>query len=682
MAYIPGGGAPASGVAPLGSQYCVCKVELSVSGQNLLDRDVTSKSDPFCVLFTENEGRWIEYDRTETAINNLNPAFSKKFVLDYHFEEVQKLKFALFDQDKSSTQLEEHDFLGQFSCSLGTIVSSKKITRPLLLMNDKPAGKGLITIAAQELSDNRVITLSLAGRKLDKKDLFGKSDPFLEFYKPGVDGKWMLVHRTEVIKYTLDPVWKPFTVPLVSLCDGDMEKPIQREFECINPKKQRKKKNYKNSGIIILRSCKIKRDYSFLDYILGGCQLMFTVGIDFTASNGNPLDPSSLHYINPMGTNEYLSAIWAVGQIIQDYDSDKMFPALGFGAQLPPDWKMRKLRLREDDHSEILSTSTALPLPGLEGTVSSPMSLPSTSTPPTPSAQVWTALPRHTRLACPTSASMVPPISLLSSTTWPGLQPRPRSSRQPRSTSSSLSSRTVSSVTWRRRGTPWCRLPGCPCPSSSWVWVTPTSLPWSSWTGTAARYAPTQGRRQPVILCSSCPFENSATRQKRRWPKLCWRSCPNKLFSISSIKTCPPPTRSLPECSLRPAAACRLGLPPSPGTCMFTLLPCGWPFFFFSFNRSTFLFFTTGPPPPTSSSPAGLPLLESTDDASRPNRLPLLLSPPLPLLSIECTLYNFSGIIVIKENKIFTIITGFFQVTSYRLKGTCPRCILCVVACT
>lgn len=62
-----------------------------------------------------------QYDRTETAINNLNPAFSKKFVLDYHFEEVQKLKFALFDQDKSSMQLEEHDFLGQFSCSLGTV---------------------------------------------------------------------------------------------------------------------------------------------------------------------------------------------------------------------------------------------------------------------------------------------------------------------------------------------------------------------------------------------------------------------------------------------------------------------------------------------------------------------------------------------------------------------------------
>ncbi|XP_043563079.1 copine-2 isoform X3 [Chiloscyllium plagiosum] len=355
------------------AQCCVCKVELSVSGQNLLDRDVTSKSDPFCVVFMDNNGKWSEIGRTETAMNNLNPVFAKKFVVDYHFEEVQKLKFALFDQDKSSKQLYEHDFLGEFSCTLGVIVSSKKITRPLVLTNGKPAGKGTILISAQEISDNRVITLSMAGRKLDKKDLFGKSDPYLEFYKQEEDEKWMLVHRTEVIKNTLDPVWKPFSMPLVSLCNGDVEKTIkilcydydndgghdfigesqttvskmseasnsmEVEFECINSKKQKKKKNYKNSGIIIVKSCKVTRDYSFLDYILGGCQLMFTVGIDFTASNGSPRDASSLHYINSMESNEYLAAIWAVGQIIQDYDSDKMFPALGFGAQLPPDWKV------------------------------------------------------------------------------------------------------------------------------------------------------------------------------------------------------------------------------------------------------------------------------------------------------------------------------------------------------
>uniref|UniRef100_A0A673Y2P5 Copine-2 n=1 Tax=Salmo trutta TaxID=8032 RepID=A0A673Y2P5_SALTR len=347
---------------------CVTRVELSVCCGNLLDRDVASKSDPFLVLFHEVDSNWVEIGRTETAVNNLNPVFGVKFKVDYHFEEVQKLKFALFDEDKCSSQLYEHDFLGEYICTLGVIVSNKKLHRSLTLANGKPAGKGTITITALELSDNRLITLTLYGRKLDKKDFFGKSDPYLEFHKQGDDGKWTLVHRTEVIKNTLDPVWKPFTVPLISLCDGDVDRSIkvlcydydndgshdfigdcnfslsvpfrQVEFECINPKKQKKKKSYKNSGIIILKSCKVERDYTFLDYILGGCQIMFTVGIDFTASNGNPREPSSLHYINPLGSNEYLSAILAVGQIIQDYDTDKMFPALGFGAQLPPDWKV------------------------------------------------------------------------------------------------------------------------------------------------------------------------------------------------------------------------------------------------------------------------------------------------------------------------------------------------------
>uniref|UniRef100_A0A8C5GA43 Copine-2 n=1 Tax=Gouania willdenowi TaxID=441366 RepID=A0A8C5GA43_GOUWI len=317
-------------------QHCVTRVELSVIASNLLDRDVASKSDPFCVLFHEVDGNWVELGRTETAVNNLNPVFGKKFQVDYHFEEIQKLRFALFDEDKCATQLYEHDFLGEFVCNLGVIVSNKKLHRPLILANGKPAGKGSITITAQELSDNRIITLTLSGRKLDKKDFFGKSDPYLEFHKQGEDSKWMLVHRTEVIKNTLDPSWKPFTVPLISLCNGDIDRNIkvlcydydndgghdfigefqttvakmseaqnsvEVEFDCINPKKQKKKKNYKNSGVIILKSCK--------------------VGIDFTASNGNPREPSSLHYINPLGSNEYLAAILAVGQIIQDYDTEQ-----------------------------------------------------------------------------------------------------------------------------------------------------------------------------------------------------------------------------------------------------------------------------------------------------------------------------------------------------------------------
>uniref|UniRef100_A0A4W5JWU4 Copine C-terminal domain-containing protein n=1 Tax=Hucho hucho TaxID=62062 RepID=A0A4W5JWU4_9TELE len=73
---------------------------------------------------------------------------------------------------------------------------------------------------------------------------------------------------------------------------------------------------------------------------MGGCQINVTVGIDFTGSNGDPRSPQSLHYLSPDGLNQYLSATWSVGLVVQDYDTDKLFPVFGFGAQVPPDLKV------------------------------------------------------------------------------------------------------------------------------------------------------------------------------------------------------------------------------------------------------------------------------------------------------------------------------------------------------
>uniref|UniRef100_A0A3P8ZFK7 Copine-3 n=1 Tax=Esox lucius TaxID=8010 RepID=A0A3P8ZFK7_ESOLU len=352
---------------------CVTKVELTVSCENLLDKDIGSKSDPLCVLLMNTSGsQWYEVGRTEKVQNCLAPKFAKKFIVDYYFEIVQKLKFGIYDIDNKTVDLNDDDFLGQLECTLGQVVSSRKHTRPLVLKNNKPAGKGTITISAEEIKDNRVVNFEAEARKLDNKDFFGKSDPYLEFYKQTETG-WQLAHRTEVVKNNLNPTWKPFRIPLQSLCGGEMDKPIKvecydydddgshdligvfettmtrlqeasrtspAEFECINSKKKQKKKGYKNSGVVSVKLCQVVKEYSFLDYIMGGCQINFTVGIDFTGSNGDPKSPQSLHYISPQGVNEYLSAIWSVGMVIQDYDSDKMFPAFGFGAQIPPNWQV------------------------------------------------------------------------------------------------------------------------------------------------------------------------------------------------------------------------------------------------------------------------------------------------------------------------------------------------------
>ncbi|XP_066528602.1 copine-1 isoform X2 [Hoplias malabaricus] len=353
---------------------CVTKVELSISCKNLLDKDVGSKSDPLCVLLQSGgDDKWVEVDRTERIKNCQDPEFSKKLSIDYYFEKVQKLQLCIYDIDNKSVDLKDDDYLGGFECTLGQIVSSKKVTNPLQLKKGKPAGKGTITVVAEEVKDNRGIVLEVEARNLDKKDLFGKSDPFLEFFKQDDDGKWLLVHRTEVIKNNLNPSWKKFTVSLQSFCNGDLNKPVKVhcydydndgshdligvfqtnvsellkadsgsavEFECIHPEKQKKKKSYKNSGVVRIKYCKIEAQYTFLDYVMGGCQINFTVGIDFTGSNGDPRSTESLHYLSPNGVNQYLTALWSVGQVIQDYDTDKLFPAFGFGAQVPPDFKV------------------------------------------------------------------------------------------------------------------------------------------------------------------------------------------------------------------------------------------------------------------------------------------------------------------------------------------------------
>uniref|UniRef100_A0A4W3HY66 Copine-3 n=1 Tax=Callorhinchus milii TaxID=7868 RepID=A0A4W3HY66_CALMI len=345
---------------------CVTKVELSISCLNLLDKDVGSKSDPLCAVLMNTTGNyWVEIGRTERVQNCLDPKFSKKILVDYYFEQIQKLKFAVYDIDNKTIDLSDDDFLGEFQCTLGQIVSNRKLTRPLLLRNGRPAGKGTITIFAEEVKDNRVVNFEAQARNLDNKDFFGKSDPYLEFYRLNEDGKWQMVHRTEVINNNLNPSWRPFRIPLRSLCSGDLQKSVKVEcydydndgshdligiFETNMDRMNAASHNSPVSFhcLFFLFRCKviftfnlqIVKEYSFLDYIMGGCQMNFTVGVDFTGSNGDPRSPDSLHHISPNGLNEYLMAIWSVGMVVQDYDSDKLFPAFGFGAQIPPSWQV------------------------------------------------------------------------------------------------------------------------------------------------------------------------------------------------------------------------------------------------------------------------------------------------------------------------------------------------------
>uniref|UniRef100_A0A8C6Q7G7 Copine family member IX n=1 Tax=Nothobranchius furzeri TaxID=105023 RepID=A0A8C6Q7G7_NOTFU len=312
---------------PLNTRVPATKIEVTVSSFSIFYLFHTSPLSlclPVVVLYVQAVGtkEWREFGRTEVIDNTRNPDFVRKFVLDFFFEEKQNLRF---DLGSFASSLCKDFFQCQLLQSPPTFeVPNEKI--PCLIWQD-------------------IATMQLCANKLDKKDFFGKSDPFLVFYRSNEDGTFTICHKTEVIKNTLNPVWQSFTIPVRALCNGDYDRTVKvdvydwdrdgshdfigefttsyRElsrgqnqfnvYEVLNPKKKGKKKKYINSGTVTLLSFKVESEYTF---------------------------PTSLHYMSPYQMNAYAMALKAVGEIIQDYDSDKLFPAYGFGAKLPPDGKI------------------------------------------------------------------------------------------------------------------------------------------------------------------------------------------------------------------------------------------------------------------------------------------------------------------------------------------------------
>lgn len=335
-------------------------VELTISAKNLRDMDCFSKSDPMCVVFCyEKTKGWSEYGRTEVIKNTLNPEFATKIPIGYRFEEMQKMKFQLFDVDGRSTSLDEHESLGEIECTLGQIVSSANFTCPLHLYSNSNAGQ--LTVLSEEIGNlKEEVELLFRGEEFKKSGLLSKPDPFLAIYKER-NPQSQLIYRSSYIKDTCKPQWPKFFLPM-RLLMWKNEPDCNLLIQCWNYNQNgshklvgevrtttqemlkapqtfiltKKKYQDKSQGKLILEHAIVNKTYSFLDFVNGGgTQLNCTFAIDFTASNGMPNSSSSLHFLSPYLT-QYEQALQSVGYVLQDYDSDKQFPVLGFGAKIPP----------------------------------------------------------------------------------------------------------------------------------------------------------------------------------------------------------------------------------------------------------------------------------------------------------------------------------------------------------
>ncbi|XP_037044679.1 copine-9-like [Bradysia coprophila] len=357
-------------------KVCTTKIELSLSCNGLMNLDIASKSDPYCVLSMkerwQNEISWRQIARTETIDDCLNPQWAKKFVVDYKFETIQDMKFEIRDDD-SGGKCGKYQVMGVFQTILSDIVahSGKQFAGKLKSSLAEDCGE-IVLVAEEVAACKKLVEVEFIAEKLKRQSWLKCNDPFLVISRLNEDGSYSVVKRPGTIQaprtlmsklslgrpYT---IWK-LSIQLTSLCNGDYDRSIK--IDCYNRRRNGNHrligtcmtslrkidvetlKLYKpktssedciQTGKLKIIKFQITDDVTFMDYIRNGTQMHFAVAVDFTQSNGNYTNAGSLHYLYEDSLNPYQIALQSVGEIVQNYDTSKLYPAFGFGAKIPPD---------------------------------------------------------------------------------------------------------------------------------------------------------------------------------------------------------------------------------------------------------------------------------------------------------------------------------------------------------
>uniref|UniRef100_A0A1I8FMK7 Copine domain-containing protein n=1 Tax=Macrostomum lignano TaxID=282301 RepID=A0A1I8FMK7_9PLAT len=220
---------------------------------------------------------------TETVSDTVSPMFGVCLISGYRLRSGRRFKSKFAEVESVSPEVASsppefeadlespRQLIGSCSVSLGHVIHCG----------------GRVTCQLGE-----TLQLALRGRGLDKKDLFGKSDPYVLLQPPELMRSY---RRTEVVKKPWTPDWRPNQ-------GGQYGPPVRRRHA-----KASSSANSRPQLTICWRA--------ELGAAVRSWDLCFTVAIDMTASNGVASQPTSLHYTDPTPR-----AMQAVLEIIQDYD--------------------------------------------------------------------------------------------------------------------------------------------------------------------------------------------------------------------------------------------------------------------------------------------------------------------------------------------------------------------------
>lgn len=334
---------------------------------------------PYVVVYLDD----AKIGATEAVKVGSTMTWSSAVAVVFRFEQLQVVRLEVVDRRAGTGEKDE--LIGSCRFPLGNLMSrpARTLVQPLKGLHSFALETGAWQLKIQAEQGSMQLSGSLEFQLRARKLGFS---PWLPFGRPNAffvisrtlqtSAEVVPVYESEVVAGNRNPVWRLVERRLSALCNSNLDLILDvsvydkkgdnksligtahlsvndlvrsmrsggnRTFQLLHPvKRSFIKAKQRNAGILTCSHAKLKSNPTAraLEYIAGGLFIDSVFAIDFTASNGDPRHPRSLHYRYGHGANaktklnEYQRAILGVGKILMEYDSTREFPCYGFGGSI------------------------------------------------------------------------------------------------------------------------------------------------------------------------------------------------------------------------------------------------------------------------------------------------------------------------------------------------------------
>ncbi len=279
----------------------------------------------------ENEKDFL----TEEMPNKNNEInFEKFYICNYFFEKEQKIQIILYKED---------ELIFNQASTLATIVGAKHN----LYVNKIKTGETLIIKAVKLGNGKSYVNIDINIKEngqnnefLSKRNLlFEINCNKTKIYSSesiSCEGNF---EQVKIPSYLLSP---EYTVNILESKSKIIKSSYTKRIDSLQRTNDKNNNNNiqlklpisKNLILSIYDNSSFNENLSFFDFISSGIRIKLSIGIDFTGSNGHPLDKGTLHCIINNEPNDYEKVIKSIGNILSNYNYKDLYPVYGFGAIL------------------------------------------------------------------------------------------------------------------------------------------------------------------------------------------------------------------------------------------------------------------------------------------------------------------------------------------------------------